>query len=539
MSVGPAQRGEAEVVKILLRDAMIFPGEEEPRPGDVAIDDGVIAAVGSNLQLAADRVIELRGLAVAPGFIDMHAHSALRPFRDPSLEPKVLQGFTTEVINPDGLGPAPVAADRLHERRAALSGVEGTDPEDWPWRSIEEYLDALEATGPATSLCPLVPHGAIRDFVMNGERREPTASELKAMRREVALGMEAGAWGLSFGLVYVPAVYSSTDELVALAEEAARYGGLLVPHVRGESHNLHQAIREMIGVARNSGAPLHISHLKVLGLRNRWRLEGLLELIDEAVEQGLDLTFDQYPYVAGATMLAALLPVWAQEGGTSETLRRLIDVSLRDRITRDMIEPGSSPENFYAHCGPESIVITDVGPAGPTDIVGSSIAEIAQRRDIEPTQALLDVLTETELLGSILLHYTDEATVRTIAQHPLMLVGTDAIFAAKPHPRLWGTAPRFLGRYAIRDGLMTVREAVARLSTRAARRIGLNDRGAIAEGLRADLVVFDPTTIVDEATFEDPSRPPSGVEWVIVGGEVTVDPDGLTQLRAGQVVRRG
>ena len=358
------------------------------------------------------------------------------------------------------------------------------------------------------------------------------------MRREVARGMEAGAWGVSFGLIYTPAAYSTTEELVAVALEARRHGGLLVAHVRGESHNLLEAVGEMIDVSRQSGAALHVSHLKVLGPRNVGKLEELLELVDEAAGDGLDITFDQYPYGAAATVLSALLPPWAHEGGADDTLARLRDTGIHARLSHDLEDPGSGPENFYFHCGPDSIVVTDCGTSGPVDAVGRSVAEIAADRNVEPTQAVIDLLVETELSASMLVHYAEEATVTAITQHPLMLVGTDAIFAAKPHPRLWGTVPRFLGRYAIRDGLITLREAVARLSIRAAHRIGLHDRGAIAEGLRADLVAFDPPATIDEAWYDEPTRPARGIEWVIVGGEVTVDPEGLTGSRGGQVARR-
>jgi N-acyl-D-amino-acid deacylase len=227
-----------------------------------------------------------------------------------------------------------------------------------------------------------------------------------------------------------------------------------------------------------------------------------------------------------------------QEGGALATLERLNDASLRDRMVRDMYDPGSSPENLYAHCGPEAIVISDTGSGGPAEAIGRSIAEVAEDRGIEPGQAVIDLLLETQLATSVILHHSSEETVRSIAKHPLMLVGTDGIFAARPHPRLWGTAPKIVGRFAIREQLFSVTEAIARLTTRAARRIGLTDRGAIREGLRADLVAFNPDSLVDRSTYEKPETPPSGIAWVIVGGQIAVDPNGLTGVRAGGVARR-
>ena len=244
------------MVDLLLRNATIYPGDAEPRPGDVAIDNGVMVAVGAGLQPEAARTIDLEGRSLAPGFVDMHAHSALRSFEDPVLTPKLLQGFTTELINPDGMGPAPVTDEGLGDRMTQLALSEGRGPAEWPWRTVGQYLDALDGTRPAITLCPFVPHGAVRDAVLGGARRAPGADELAAMRRQVADGMEAGAWGISYGLVYTPGAYADRDEVVAVATEAGRFGGLISVHMRGESHNLLEAVEEMIDVSRRSGAPL-------------------------------------------------------------------------------------------------------------------------------------------------------------------------------------------------------------------------------------------------------------------------------------------
>lgn len=525
------------MVDLLLRNATIFPGDAEPRGGDVAIDRGVIVAVGAGLGPEAGRTIDLEGLALAPGFIDMHAHSALRSFADPLLEPKLRQGFTTEIINPDGMGPAPVTDERLDDRMTQLALSEGPGPPEWAWRSIGEYLDELERTRPAINLCPFVPHGAVRDAVLGGAQRAPDPDEIRAMRRQVAAGMEAGAWGISFGLVYTPGAYADRDEVVALSTEAGRFGGLISVHMRGESHNLLEAVDEMIDVSRRSGARLHISHLKVLGHRNAWKLEPLLEVIDGASAGGVDVTFDQYPYGAGVTLLSALLPPWAHDGGVGQMAARLRDRSTVDRLLRALGDPDAGPESFYYQCGPEGIVVIDCGADGPPDVVGRTISEIASARKLEPERVVIDLLLETGMSALVILHYADEPTVKAIAAHPAMLVGSDGVFAATPHPRLWGTAPRFLGRYAIRDRIVTVREAIARLSFRAARRVGLSDRGEIAPGLRADLVAFDPGRVLDRATYDEPERPPAGIEWVIVGGEVAVDPTGPTGTRRGEICR--
>ena len=525
------------MVDLFLRNATIYPGDAEPKPGDVAIDNGVIVAVGTGVRPEAGRTIDLGGLSLAPGFVDMHAHSALRSFDDPLLTPKLLQGFTTELINPDGMGPAPVTDERLPDRMTQMALSEGPGPPEWPWRSIGEYMYELERTRPAITLCPFVPHGAVRDAVLGGGQRAPNAAELRSMRRHVAEGMEAGAWGISFGLVYTPGAYADRDEVVALSTEAARFGGLISVHMRGESHNLLEAVEEMMDVSRRSGAPLHLSHLKVLGRRNAWKLNPLLEMIDRAPADGIDVTFDQYPYGAGVTLLSALLPPWAHDGGIEQMTARLRDRSTVNRLLHALGDPTAGPESFYYQCGPEGIVVIDCGPEGPPDVVGRTISEIASARNVEPERVVIDLLLETGMSALVILHYADESVVKAIARHPGMLVGSDAVFASTPHPRLWGTAPRFLGGYAIRAGIVTVREAIARLSFRAARRVGLNDRGEIAQGQRADLIAFDPHRVIDRATYDEPELSPSGIDWVIVGGAVAVDPNGPTGARRGQVAR--
>ena len=468
-------------------------------------------------------MVDGAGAILCPGFIDLHAHSALVSFDDPLHTPKLLQGFTTEVINPDGLAPAPVAAGRQAARQAYLraSGRRGSArvalgdvcgvprcPRRGPARGGPGAVD--RAWGRPRGGARLRPDA-------------PTAAQLAEMRRQVRLGLEAGARMLSFGLVYIPGAYADTGELVAVAEEAAAFGVPLVPHVRNEGDGLLAAVGEMIEVARRSGAPLHLSHLK--SLAGEEAIEPLLELIDAAAAE-IDLTFDQYPYGAGATLLASLLPGWAQEGGAGATLERAGDTSQREAIARDVRDGLPGWENILGTLGPERIVVA-----------GRTLAEVADERGSSAVAAVLDLLVESGLSASMVLHYASEEAVRTIAAHPLQLVGSDGIFGESPHPRLYGTAPRFLGRYALREGLMPVEEAVARLTARAADRLGLADRGRIEPGKRADLVLLDPDLYVDTATYEDPRQSPAGVRGVWVAGEAVVRDGVPTGARPGGVVR--
>ena len=525
------------MLDLLITGATVYPGDEPPFLGDVGVSGAIIDLVTichkDGSQAAAREVVDGRGLLLCPGFIDMHTHSGLISFSDPLLTPKLAQGFTTEVINPDGLAPAPVSRERWRERQAYLRPLEGGGPETWPWGTVSEYLDAVDATRPALSLVPSIGHGAVRDLVLGNARIAPSAEQLTAMCRETRIGIDAGCRMLSFGLVYLPGAYADTDELVAVAEVAAEFGVPLVPHVRNEGNALLEAIGEMIDVARRTGAPLHLSHLK--SLADESLIEPLLDLL-EATATEIDLTFDQYPYGAGSTLLASILPGWAQEGGAEGTLRALGSRTERRRIVHDIAQGLPGWENILGTLGPENIEIANAGP--PNELaLGLTLAEIAGERGCDPIVAALDLIRESNLDVTMVLHYASDEAVSRIAQHPLMLVGSDGVFGARPHPRLYGTAPRFLGRLAIRDGLITVEEAVARLTARAADRLGLTDRGRITPGRRADLVLIDPDLYIDTATYADPMRSPDGNVGVWVNGVATWRGGAPTGARPGGVVR--
>jgi N-acyl-D-amino-acid deacylase len=517
---------------VVIRGALVYPGDGPPSVADVAIADGRIEAVDASLGEIDAEVVDGKGLMLCPGFVDMHAHSGLRSFDEPLLEPKIAQGFTTELINPDGLAPAPVAVERRGERQAYLRGLEGNGPEEWPWSTFAEYLEALAATRPATTLVPSIGHNSVRDAVMGGDQRAPTGDELRRMQDEVRLGFEAGARTLSFGLLYLPGAYSDTDELVALAEVSAEFGGPLVPHVRNEGRDVLAAVGEFIEVARRSGAPLNVSHLK--SAADEGLIDPLLALLDEA-SPDVDLSFDQYPYGAGSTVLSALLPAWAQEGGASATLARVRSAEDRRRIARDMEHGRPGWENWFGMVGPERIVVTNA--AADEDAAGRTLAELARERGMRGVDLVFALLDESELDVTMLQHYASEQAVRRIAAHRLQLVGSDAIFGVKPHPRLYGTAARFLGRFAIEERLVPVEEAVARLTARPAARLGLADRGRIAPGLRADLVLLDGERFRDTATYEEPRRYPEGVVCVWVAGRPVWREGQPTGERPGGVVQ--
>lgn len=497
---------------LVIRGATVYPGEGEPAEVDVGIADGKIAAVGGEL---SGEVVEADGLWLCPGFIDVHAHTALRSYDDPLLMEVLSQGVTTQVICPDGLAPAPVAPGHWEERRDYLRALEGAGPREWPWTTLAEYLDALDATRPAISLVPSIGHGAARDTVIGGERRPATHRELEEMRREVRAGFEAGATNLSFGLVYLPGAHAGTDELVAVAEVAAEFGKPIVPHVRNEGDGLLEAIDEMLEVSHRSGAALHLSHLK------SFADEALIEPLLEKVE-GAGVSFDQYPYGAGCTLLASLLPAWAQEGGAAATLARMRDPQAVAQIAHAVEYGLEGWENLLATAGPDKILVE-----------GVSIAD----RGGDAVETVAELLLESELGAQMVMHYASEEAVRKIARHPLMLLGSDGIFGRHPHPRVAGSAARFLGRLCLQEGMLPPKEAVARLTARAADRFGLADRGRIEVGKRADLVLLDPAAYMDTATYGQPLLLAEGVAGVWVAGERAWADGAPTGARAGGVVR--
>ncbi|WP_165497064.1 amidohydrolase family protein [Rhodococcus sp. ABRD24] len=516
---------------LVIRNADVVTSDAVRR-ADVLVDNGRIVGVGPNLPVGSTaRSIDAEGKLLCPGFVDLHAHSALRPFDDPLLSAKVTQGFTTDLICPDGLGPAPVSDTTVATRRRYLQGLEPSAAARWHWRSMSSYLAALQEAGPALNMASCVPHSAVRECVMGNANRAPDQREMSEMKDLVAECLAAGARAVSFGMIYAPGLYAGTDELLQIAEVAAEYNVPLIPHVRNEAEGVVDSISEFVRVAELTGAPLHVSHVKLVGVPHL--LTALLDTLSSA-QNRIRLTCDQYPYGAGSTLLSALLPGYAFEGGPQATLERLGDRTERDRMARDMHQGLPNWENLFGACGPDNIVITQAA-APRTETMSQTVAQIAAETDSDPAFAVMDLLRDTELDACMIDHYSTETVVREIFTSSGALVGSDGVFNPHPHPRLYGTAPRVLGRYALREKLITVTEAVRRLSTGPAQVLGLSDRGEIAEGKRADLVLIDPASYIDTATYDHPHSQPPGVELVTVGGVPVVEAGRHTGRRPGVV----
>ncbi|MFL6126665.1 N-acyl-D-amino-acid deacylase family protein [Actinophytocola sp.] len=520
---------------LTFRGATVVDGTGAPGfRADVSVRDGRISAIGGG---RTGRVVDADGLVLAPGFIDMHAHSDLQVLANPEHMAKVSQGVTLEVLGQDGLSYAPVDDTTLAGLRTQLAGWNDDPPGfDWSWRSVGEYLDRLDR-GIAVNAAYLVPQGTVRMLAVGWESRAATESEVDRMRALVAAGLAEGAVGMSSGLTYTPGMYATTEELVALCEVVAAGGGYYSPHHRSYGAGALEAYAEMVDVSRRSGCPLHLAHATMNFPVNEGRAGELLSLLDGAIADGCDISLDTYPYLPGATYLSALLPSWSTEGGLAATLTRLSDPDTRERIRAVLEEHGSDgchgvPVDWTA------IEINGVRDPANTHLVGHSVAESARLAGRPPAELYFDVLVAEKLGTSCLMHVGHEDNVRAIMRHPAHTGGSDGLLVGeRPHPRAWGTFPRYLGHYVRELGVLGLEECVAHLTGRAARRLRLTDRGLVREGYAADLVLFDPATVADTATFEEPRQPASGIPHVLVNGVPVISDDRHTGALPGHSIR--
>ncbi|WP_129789930.1 N-acyl-D-amino-acid deacylase family protein [Promicromonospora panici] len=527
--------------ELLLRGGLIVDGSgRHPVRGDVLVRDGRIAGVGGRIDAVGARLVDADGLAVAPGFIDMHAHSDLAVLADGAHLAKVTQGVTTEVVGQDGLSYAPVTDETMATVREQIAGWNGIpDGVDFAWRSVAGYLVEVDRRGSATNVAYLLPQGTIRMNVVGTGDRRATPAEIAAMRAQVDQGMREGAFGLSSGLTYVPGIFADTDELVALAEVVARHGGFYAPHQRSYGAGALAAYAEMVDVATRSGCALHLTHATMNFPENRGRAGELLALVDRALADGVDVTLDSYPYLPGSTTLSALLPSRAATGGPERTLARLHDAGERAWIAHEVEVVGSDG----CHGVPvdwDTIEIAGVRDVALGDRVGRTVARIALDEGRAPVEVFFDLLIADRLGTSILQHVGDEQNVREIMRHRRHTGGSDGILVgAKPHPRASGTFPRYLGRYVREEGVLSLADMIVHLAARPAARLGLSDRGRIAEGFVADVVVFDPATVADRATPDEPRLTAAGIPWVLVAGTPVIEDGERTLARPGGALRHG
>jgi N-acyl-D-amino-acid deacylase len=526
---------------LLIRGATIVDGTGAPAArGDVAVQEGVIREVGRLGRPVAQRVVDADGAVLAPGFIDLHTHSDFTLPRYPRAPSMTRQGVTTQVIGNCGFSPFPLAPQTAELLRSACAFLDAGL--DWDWATLDGYATRLAALPLACNLAPLVGHGSVRIAVMGFDDRAPTGDELAEMRALVSGAMRQGAFGLSSGLIYAPGSFAATDELADLAGVAARLGGFYASHIRDEAAGLLGAMEEAIEIGRRASAAVQLSHHKAMGRANWGSVRESLALLERA-RGGHDVLADQYPYTAGSTTLLAILPAWAIVGGAPALRERLADEDARRRIAADL----ERRERGELRAGerefdPASVVIADV-PAGTLERYrGHSLARSAAAERTSAAEVVLLLLDGAPGGVEIVWHGMDEADVRTVLAHPLVAVASDGwtldpASGGIPHPRSYGTFARVLGHYAVRERVLSVEEAVRKMTSLPARRLGLVERGSIAPGMIADLVVFDPGRILDRATYDQPHQFCDGVTHVAVSGVLVIDGGDDTGEPAGTVLR--
>ncbi|WP_329589710.1 D-aminoacylase [Streptomyces sp. NBC_01362] len=532
---------------LVIRNAHVVDGTGAPRRrADVAVVDGRIAEIhpegAPGPRPSARRTLDADGLALSPGFIDMHAHSDLALLRDPDHSAKAAQGVTLEVLGQDGLSYAPVDDRTLAEVRRSITGWNGNgDDIDFDWRTVGEYLDRLDRNfdgrGIAVNAAYLIPQGTVRMYAVGWEDRPATGAELDRMKELVAQGMAEGAVGMSSGLTYTPGMYADDAELTELCRVVAEYDGYYCPHHRSYGAGALGAYEEMVQLTRNAGCALHLAHATMNFGVNKGRAPELLALLDHALDAGADISLDTYPYTPGCTTLVAMLPSWASEGGPESALTRLADDATAERIRHHMEVLGSDG----CHGVPiewDTIEISGVGVPALADHVGRTVAESARLRGEAPWVTARRLLVEDRLGSTILQHVGHEENVRQIMRHRVHTGGSDGILQGdKPHPRAYGTFPQYLGRYERELGTLSLEECVAHLTSRPAHRLRLADRGYVREGYRADLVLFDPETVAAGSTFEEPRTLPAGIPHVLIDGRFVIEDGRRTQELAGRAVR--
>ncbi len=518
--------------------------------GDVGIVGDRIAAIGNLTDCESGATIDAHGNVVAPGFIDMHTHSDLSVVYDRNANSKIYSGVTTEVVGNCGIGPAPIK----EENRELLIDYLGTRligsipvKIELPWASFDEYLQHVKNTPPALNIAPLVGQGVVRIAVMGFAKGNPNAVELKEMQRLVDASMSEGALGLSSGLVYLPGEYSSMEEIGELCKTIAPYKGIYCTHMRTESDGIMDAIEEALQIGEAGGVPVHISHMKLLSQNMLGKTDLVLERLARAERSGIEVSYDVYPYTAGLTSLSACMPPWIFEGGVDKMIGRLGDSSIRTRLRQEINEGLPGWQNFVKSAGGwGKFFVSSVRSEENKVLEGKFITEIAELQGKDPYDAAFDLLIAEN--GRVQMNYyaMKEEDVITFLQQPQAMIGSDAMSLSaegilsygKPHPRAFGTPTRLLARYVRELKALSLEDAIQKMTDRPARRLGLGGRGLIRQGYYADIVIFNPDSVQDQATYTEPKQYSTGIETVIVNGQVAIDKGCHQKVYQGRVLGR-
>jgi dihydroorotase/N-acyl-D-amino-acid deacylase len=527
---------------LLIRNGLVVDGSG--RPGylaDVAINGDRLLRIGKLKNASGAREIDAAGMVVAPGFIDMLGQSETYLLIDPRAMSKVMMGVTTEITG-EGESIAPINERLIKEQEDFNRRFKLTID----WRTLGEYFSRLEKQGAGVNLATFVGATQVREYVVGFDNRPPTPAELEQMKQLVAAAMKDGALGLSTSLQYVPARFAKTDEIVELAKVARQYGGIYATHQRSEANALDESLNEVFQIARRAQIPVEIWHLKTAYQKNWGRMPEVLTKIRRARASGLDITADIYPYIAGSTSLSACLPPWVLEGGTEKMLARLRDSSIRERLRKEVTTDSKEWENIYLGSGGASgVLIGSVVNRELEAMQGKRLSQIAEEQGKDPLDVLFDLILADHGQTGAIYFMMSEDDMRAAMRAPFVSFCTDSgarandgpLAGAKSHPRGWGSYPRILGRYVRDERLLTLAQAIHKMTGLPAARVGLRDRGLLRSGFYADLTIFDPKRVLDRATFEMPNQHPEGIKYVVVNGQISVDDGQRTPALAGRVLR--
>jgi N-acyl-D-amino-acid deacylase len=528
---------------ILIRNGRVIDGTGSPwYAADVGIRDGRIAAIGRLADAPARRTIDAHEMVVAPGFIDMLGQSELTILVNPHLPSKIYQGITTEITGEGGsiapLTDALVKADRVEYQHY---GVQPT------WRTFRDYFSRLRKQGMGINLASYVGATQVRRVVLGDDNRAPSPAELERMKTLVREAMHDGAVGLSSSLQYTPAPYATTEELIALASEAAKLGGIYASHIRNEGDSIADALDEAFRIGREARIPVEIWHLKAAGKANWGRMPEIVRRIEQARHSGIDVTADTYAYLAGFNSFSAIIPPWVHDGGDRKLIERLKDPATRARIRKEMETPSSEWNNEWQQVtGPESIIVGAVQNPKLVPLQGKTIAEIAKLWNKDPIDTVFDLLIEDEAFTEVAMFIMSESDVTLALQQPWVSICNDSQGTAidgllgkeHPHPRAYGTFPHVLRKYVREEKKLTLEDAIRKFTALAAQKMRFSDRGVLKAGMWADVVVFDPETIRDLATFDNPNQLSEGMRFVMVNGVPVIDEGKLTNALPGKVLDR-
>ena len=522
-----------------VKNVLVIDGTgRESRIADIGIRDGKIVRIGT-VNGESALTIDGAGLAACPGFIDMHTHMDLALLGTPFPEAKIRQGVTTDLLGQDGLGTFPVSEKNQPVLSGLLTGLDGCLPkEEWTWGGFNGYASALERRGMPSNAALLATHGPVRMEVMGMENRPASPGELARMGEIVAENLEDGAFGLSSGLIYPPCSHGDAHELTVLNREVGKRGGVFVVHMRDEGYHLLRSMDEVADICLASGARLHISHFEAYGKVNWHLMDKALVQIGEYMDRGLSVTWDRYPYLAGCTVLSAVLPLWTFDKGPEALVRNLLDPAFRARIHESFRQGLDVWNNRQISVGWENIVVTAVQSERNRWVQGLSCMEIAERLGKNPVDAVCDLLAEERLAVTMISFYGSDDVLEKILTSPRASVGSDGIYGGRPHPRLYGTFPKFLRDFCLDSKKLSLEEGVKKITSFPAKILGIPDRGILAEGFWADMVLFHPSSLRDKGTYEEPEQFPEGIHSVFVNGVRVVDEKGTTGKLPGKVLRR-